>query len=46
MPKLARYNVCVKSVDVFGYEAMAQESVAVEWGESSGVDSSKGGGNA
>ena len=48
VPKLARYNVCVKSVDVFGYEAMAQESVAVEWGESSGVDSSvnKGGGNA
>lgn len=48
VPKLARYNVCVKSVDVFGYEAMAQESVAVEWGESSGVDSrvNKGGGNA
>lgn len=48
VPKLARYNVCVKSVDIFGYEAMAQESVAVEWGESSGVDSSvnKGGGNA
>ena len=48
VPKLARYNVCVKSVDVFGYEAMAQESVAMEWGESSGVDSrvNKGGGNA
>lgn len=48
VPKLARYNVCVKSVDIFGYEAMAQESVAMEWGESSGVDSSvnKGGGNA
>ena len=48
VPKLARYNVCVKSVDIFGYEAMAQESVAVEWGESSGVDSrvNKGGGNA
>lgn len=48
VPKQARYNVCVKSVDIFGYEAMAQESVAVEWGESSGVDSSvnKGGGNA
>lgn len=48
VPKLARYNVCVKSVDIFGYEAMAQESLAMEWGESSGVDSNggKGGGNA
>lgn len=47
VPKLARYNVCVKSVDIFGYEAMAQESLAMEWGESRGVDSSKGkgGGN-
>lgn len=47
VPKQARYNVCVKSVDIFGYEAMAQESLAMEWGESSGVDSSKGkgGGN-
>ncbi|STO97711.1 DNA methyltransferase [Helicobacter canis] len=48
VPKQMRYSVCVKSVDIFGYEAMAQESLAMEWGESSGVDSraNKGGGNA